>query len=225
MLSGFLGYLALLVLGALISVASALWVRSTYTRYSKQANSSGLTGAEVAREILDRNGLQAVKIEPVAGRLTDHYDSRARAVRLSEENFGGSSVAAASIAAHESGHAVQDATGYVPMKLRAGILPVVSVGAQVWPLLFLMGIFGFGSLFIQLAVAAFAVVLLFHLVTLPVEVNASRRAYRLLSNYGIVSSTEATSVQRVLRAAAFTYVAAILTSVLALGYLTLTSRR
>lgn len=225
MLSGILGYLALLVMGVLVSAAAAIWVRSTYATYSKQPAVSGLTGAEVAREILDRNGLERVRVEPVPGRLTDHYDPRAKAVRLSEGNFGASSVAAASIAAHEAGHALQDASGYVPMKLRYGISPLVGIGAQVWPFLLLMGIFGLGSVFIQLAVAAFAAVLLFHLVTLPVEFNASRRAHGLLGSYGIVSGAEASGVRRVLRAAGLTYVAAALTAVLTLGYLLVLSRQ
>lgn len=224
MMSGILGYLALLVLGALVSV-TAVWVRSTYATYSKQPTARGLTGAEVAREILDRNGLGQVRVVPVPGRLTDHYDPRAKAVRLSEGNFGISSVAAAGIAAHESGHALQDASGYVPMKFRYGISPLVGIGAQAWPFLFLMGIFGLGSVFIQLAVTAFAAVLVFHLVTLPVEFNASRRAHKLLGSYEIVSGAEASGVRRVLRAAGLTYVAAALTAVLALGYLLLLSRQ
>ena len=221
---GFGGYLLIMIVGALISGAAALWVRSSYARWSKQQSSSGLTGAEVARMILDRNGLTRVRVEPVPGVLTDHYDPRAKAVRLSEGNFRGSSVAAVSVAAHECGHALQDAGGYVPMRLRAGIFPLVNLGAQLWLPLFLLGVMGFGELFIQLAVIAFSAVLLFHIVTLPVEIDASRRAYGILGRYGIVSTKEGRGVRRVLTAAAFTYIAAALTALLTLLYLLFVSR-
>jgi len=148
----------------------------------------------VARAILDRNGLWKVRVEPVAGTLTDHYDPSRKAVRLSEGNFRGSSIAAVSVAAHECGHAIQDGTGYLPMKLRAGLLPIVNLGAQLWfPLFFagiVMGGAGLGQLFMQLSVLAFAGVLAFHVVTLPVEFDASRRAYGLLTRYGLLSRHE-----------------------------------
>ena len=217
-------YLLIMIVGTLISGAAALWVRSSYARWSKQQSSSGLTGAEVARMILDRNGLTRVRVEPVPGVLTDHYDPRAKVVRLSEGNFRGSSVAAVSVAAHECGHALQDAGGYVPMRLRAGIFPLVNLGAQLWLPLFLLGVMGFGELFIQLAVIAFSAVLLFHIVTLPVEIDASRRAYGILGRYGIVSTKEGRGVRRVLTAAAFTYIAAALTALLTLLYLLFVSR-
>jgi len=216
---GFVGYLLVMILGALISGAAALWVRSSYKKYSKEASASGLTGAQVARMILDRNGLTNVRVEPVAGQLTDHYDPRSKVVRLSEDNFSKNSIAGVSVAAHEVGHAIQDASGYVPMKLRSGLVPIVNFGSQLWMPLFMMGIFGLGTFFIQLAVIAFAGVLLFHVVTLPVEINASTRAYGLLTRYGILSSREAGGTRRVLTAAAFTYIAAALTSLLTLLYL------
>ncbi len=222
------GYFLVMVLGAVVSGVAALWVRSSYSRWSKRISASGLSGAEVARAILDRNGLWNVRVEPVAGTLTDHYDPSRKAVRLSEENFRGSSIAAVSVAAHECGHAIQDGTGYLPMKLRAGLLPIVNLGAQLWfPLFFagiVMGGAGLGQLFIQLAVLAFAGVLAFHVVTLPVEFDASRRAYGLLTRYGLLSRHEAGGTKRVLTAAAFTYVAAALTSLLTLLYLILVSR-
>ena len=162
------GYLLVMIVGAVISGLAALWVRSSYSKYSKQRSASGLTGAQTARMILDRNGLSNVRVEPVAGQLTDHYDPRTKVVRLSEGNFSKPSIAAVSVAAHECGHAIQDATGYVPMKLRAGLFPIVNLGAQLWfPLFFagiVMGGAGLGQLFIQLAVLAFAGVLAFHLV-------------------------------------------------------------
>jgi uncharacterized protein len=222
---GFGGYLIVMIVGALVSGAAALWVRSSYSKYSKQPSASGLTGAQVARTILDRNNLSNVKVEPVAGQLTDHYDPRSKVVRLSEGNFRNNSIAAVSVAAHECGHAIQDATGYVPMKLRAGLFPIVNFAGQLWFPLFFLGILGFGSFFVQLAVIAFAGVLLFHVVTLPVEINASTRAYGILTRYGMLSRSEADGTRRVLTAAAFTYIAAALTSLLTLLYLLAVSRQ
>jgi Zn-dependent membrane protease YugP len=221
---GFFGYIVLMVVGMIISGAAAFWVRSSYKKYSKQMSASGLTGAQTARMILDRSNLSNVRVEPVAGRLTDHYDPRSKTVRLSEGNFGQNSIAAVSVAAHEVGHAIQDATGYVPMKLRAGLFPIVNFAGQLWfPLFFLAIIMGVGTatgqLFIQLAVIAFLGILAFHVVTLPVEVNASTRAYGLLTRYGILSHSEAGGTKRVLTAAAFTYIAAALTALLTLLYL------
>ncbi len=217
-------YILVMIVGALISGAAALWVRSSYSKYSKQPSASGLTGAQTARTILNRDGLTNVRVEPVAGTLTDHYDPMRNAVRLSESNFRNSSVAAVSVAAHECGHAIQDATGYVPMRLRAGLFPVVAFSSQIWLPLFLIGIFVGAPLFIQLAAIVFAGVLAFHVVTLPVEIDASRRAYGLLTRYGILSHAEADGTRRVLTAAAFTYIAAALTAFLTLLYLLLLSQ-
>jgi len=213
-----------MIVGALVSGAAAIWVRSSYSKYSKKMSASGLTGQQVARTILDRNNLSNVRVEPVAGQLTDHYDPRSKVVRLSEGNFRSNSIAAVSVAAHECGHAIQDGSGYLPMKLRAGLFPIVNFAGQLWfPLFFLAIIMGIGtslgSLFIQLAVIAFAGVLLFHVVTLPVEINASTRAYGILTRYGILSREEAGGTRRVLTAAAFTYIAAALTAFLTLLYL------
>ena len=202
-----------------ISGAAALWVRSSYKKYSKQMSYSGMTGAEVARTILDRNNLSNVRVEPVAGRLTDHYDPRSKVVRLSEGNFNKNSIAAVSVAAHECGHAIQDGVGYVPMKLRAGIFPVVAFSSQIWVYLFIAGLFGLGNFFIQLAAILFLAVLAFHVVTLPVEINASTRAYGILTRYGMLSAREAGGTKRVLTAAAFTYIAAALTAVITFLYL------
>lgn len=219
-----------MILGAAISGVVSLWLRSTYGKYSQKMSNSGLTGAQTARMILDRNGLTNVRVEPIAGKLTDHYDPRSKVVRLSEDNFSKPSIAGVSVAAHEVGHAIQDHSGYVPMKLRSGLVPIVNIGGQLWTPLFIMGIVmgasaGLGQIFIQLAVVAFAGVLLFHVVTLPVEINASTRAYGLLTRYGILSTTEASGTRRVLTAAAFTYIAAAVTSLLTLLYLVLLSRQ
>src|SRR5919107_464801 len=193
-----------MVVGMVISGAAALWVRSSYKKYSKEMSASGLTGAQTARMILDRNGLSNV--------------------RLSEGNFSKNSVAGVSVAAHEVGHAIQDASGYLPMKLRAGIFPVVAFSSQIWVYLFIAGIFmggasGAGQFFIQLAAILFLAVLAFKVVTLPVEINASTRAYGLLTRYGVLSAREAGGTRRVLTAAAFTYIAAALTAVLTFLYL------
>ena len=216
---GFYGYILLMIVGMVISGAAALWVRSSYKKYSKQASASGLTGAQTARMILDRNGLSNVKVEPVAGQLTDHYDPRSKTVRLSEGNFSKNSIAAVSVAAHECGHAIQDASGYLPMKARAGLFPIVSFSSQLWMPLFIMGIFTQVPFFYQIAAILFLGVLAFHVVTLPVEINASTRAYGILTRYGILSASEAGGTRRVLTAAAFTYIAAALTALLTLLYL------
>ncbi len=227
-----LGFYLVMGLGLLISALAGVWVKSSYSKYSKQRSYSGMTGAEVARTILDRNGLTNVRVEPVAGQLTDHYDPSSKVVRLSEGNFAQNSIAAVSVAAHEVGHAIQDATGYLPMKARAGLFPVVNFSNQLFmPLLFggflmggLSGQGGLGTTLIQIAAVLFIAVFAFHVVTLPVEINASTRAYGLLTRYGILSHNEAGGTRRVLTAAAFTYIAAALTSLLTLVYLLLVSR-
>jgi Zn-dependent membrane protease YugP len=213
------GYILVMVVGIAISGIAAIWVRSTYSKYSKQPSRSGLPGAQVARAILDRNNLSNVRVEPVPGTLTDHYDPRSKVVRLSESNYRGNSIAAVSVAAHECGHAIQDASGYLPMKLRSGLFPLVAFSSQIWLPLFFIGVFVGAPLFIQLAAILFGAVLAFHLVTLPVEINASTRAYDLLTRYGLLSREEAEGTRRVLSAAAFTYIAAALTAFLTLLYL------
>ena len=227
-----LGFYLVMGLGLLISALAGMWVKSSYSKYSKQRSYSGMTGAQVARTILDRNGLTNVRVEPVAGQLTDHYDPRSKVVRLSEGNFAQNSIASVSVAAHEVGHAIQDATGYLPMKARSGLFPIVNFSNQLFmPLLFggfimggLSGQGGLGTTLIQLAAVLFIAVFAFHVVTLPVEINASTRAYGLLTRYGILSHNEAGGTRRVLTAAAFTYIAAALTSLLTLVYLLLVSR-
>ena len=227
-----LGFYVVMILGFVISGLAGLWVKSSYSKYSKKMSNSGMTGAQVARSILDRNGLTDVKVEPVAGQLTDHYDPRSKVVRLSEDNFNKNSIAGVSVAAHEVGHAIQDATGYMPMKLRAGIFPIVNFSNQLFmPLVFggfILGGFsggGLGTTLIQIAAILFLAVFAFHVVTLPVEINASTRAYGQLTRYGILSNTEAGGTKRVLTAAAFTYIAAALTALLTLAWLLLASRQ
>lgn len=231
-MNGYFGYILIMILGAIISGLAALWVRSSYAKYSQKFSASGMTGQQVARTILDRNGLYNVRVEPVAGQLTDHYDPRAKVVRLSEANFGKSSVAGVSVAAHECGHAIQDARGYIPMKMRSGLFPIVNFSNQLFmPLIFgglILGGFhgvGLGVLLIKLAAILFIAVLAFHVITLPVEINASTRAYGLLKNYGLLSSSEIGGTRRVLTAAAFTYIAAALTALLMFLYLLFASRQ
>ncbi len=217
--------------GMAISGIVALWLRRTYSKYSKQRSYSGMSGEQIARSILDRNGLSNVPVEPVAGQLTDHYDPRTKVVRLSEGNFRSDSIAAASVAAHEVGHAIQDASGYLPMKLRSGIVPIVNFSNQLFmPLLFggfILGGFsgpGLGQTLIFSAALIFSAVFIFQVVTLPVEVNASTRAYGQLTRYGFLSSSEAAGTKRVLSAAAMTYIAAAVGSLLILLTLFLGSR-
>lgn len=217
--------------GMAISGVVAIWLKRTYSKYSKQRSYSGMSGEQVARSILDRNGLGSVPVEPVAGQLTDHYDPRSKVVRLSEGNFRSDSIAAASVAAHEVGHAIQDASGYVPMKLRSGIVPIVNFSNQLFmPLLFggfILGGFsgsGLGQTLITAAVVVFLAVFAFQVVTLPVEINASTRAYGQLTRYGFLSSSEAAGTKRVLSAAAMTYIAAAVGSLLILLTLFLGSR-
>ena len=228
-----LGFYVVMFAGMAISGVVAIWLKRTYSKYSKQKSYSGMSGAQVARAILDRNGLNNVPVEPVAGQLTDHYDPSSKVVRLSEGNFRSDSIAAASVAAHEVGHAIQDASGYVPMKLRSGIVPIVNFSNQLFmPLLFggfILGGFsgqgGLGQMLVLGAAVVFMAVFAFHVVTLPVEINASTRAYGQLTRYGFLSSTEAAGTKRVLSAAAMTYIAAALTSLLMVVYLLLAARQ
>ena len=218
------GYILVIIAGVALSGLAQLWVRGSYSKYSKERSYSGMTGAQVARAILDRNGLTNVRVEPVPGQLTDHYDPRSKVVRLSEGNFATNSIAAVSVAAHEVGHAIQDASGYMPMKLRSGLVPIANFSNQLFFPLILMGMFMGAPFFIELAAILFIGVLAFHVVTLPVEINASTRAYGQLTRFGILSASEAGGTRRVLSAAAFTYIAVALTSLLMVVYLLLASR-
>ena len=167
----------------------------------------GFTGAQVARKILDLNGLTHVTVEMVRGSLTDHYDPVKKVIRLSESVYSSSSVASLGVAAHETGHAIQHATGYIPVKLRTFVFPLVSISSRISLPLALLGlILGFPSL-VQFGIILFAVVVLFQIITLPVEFNASRRALRILEDTAILADAEVSMASKVLRAAALTYVA------------------
>ncbi len=185
-------------------------VKGTYRKYSKEPNSLNMTGGQIARRILDRNGLTGVQVMPIPGELTDHYDPRVKEVHLSEHVYNGRSVSSASIAAHEVGHALQHANGYVPLSLRASILPVASFGSTAAFPLFLAGLFFRIPVLMDIGIIFFAAALLFHIITLPVEFNASHRAIVELGNGLIVRQDELRGNKKVLNAAALTYVASTL---------------
>lgn len=195
-------------------------VSSAYNNYSKVKNRNGITGAQAARSILDANGLSGISIEIIPGRLSDHYDPRKKVMRLSQSVYNEASIASVAIAAHESGHAIQHSENYMPLKLRNLIaIPVSLVSRLSWPLLIVgliiiqMGYYSQGNLIFNLGVIAFAGVVLFHTVTLPVEFNASKRAIALLTEQGIIYPEEAGGAKKVLSAAALTYVASLAVAV------------
>lgn len=191
-------------------------VSSTFNKYLRVRNSYGYTGYDVARRLLDINGLQNVPIERVGGRLSDHYDPRKRVLRLSQDVFNGSSLASVGVAAHECGHAIQHSEGYAPLIVRNTIAPVASFGSQAsW--LFIIGgfIFSWGAL-IDIGILLFSAAVIFQIITLPVEFNASSRAVALLEGNGLVPSNEIKPTREVLKAAALTYVAAAFTAVMQL---------
>jgi len=219
--------MGLYLIGGIAFLASMLiqWrLKSAYAVWGKVRNSGNLTGAEVAAQILRRNGIHDVKVEPIAGTLTDHYDPRSKRVRLSQGNFGGTSVAALGVAAHEVGHAMQDAQGYMPMRLRAGLVPVASLGSSMGPYIAIGGMMLGLSGMVTLGIVLFSAAVLFQLVTLPVEFDASRRAITQLDSLGIVDPKEKAGATRVLKAAGLTYVAAAATSFTYLLYFILMSR-
>jgi hypothetical protein len=207
----------LLLIPALILAGWAQFkVKGTYDRYSRIAARNGLTAKDVARRILDANGLRNIPVERIAGSLTDHYDPKAKTLRLSETVFSSPSIAAIGVAAHEAGHALQDAEAYAPLKLRNSIVPVVSLGSGLaFPLFFIGFLFG-TPLLMDVGILFFLGVLLFHLVTLPVEYNASGRALRILDSTGILAADEMQGARAVLNAAALTYVAATVMAALQL---------
>ena len=198
-------------------------VRSAFAEYSRYRSSSGATGAEVARAILDQNGLGNVGIEPVEGELSDHYDPRKKTLFLSEPVYDSPSLAALGVAAHESGHAVQDARAYAPLKLRQGIWPVASFGSNLGPILAIVGIMllfatqaGWAKVIAEIGIVVFAAATFFSVLTLPVEYNASRRALIMLEQGGFITAAERPHAKKVLDAAALTYLAAALVSVMML---------
>lgn len=206
-------YYLLLVMPALIF---AMWAQSrvstTFNRFSRVRTASNMTGYESARRILDANGLRNVQIERVAGKLTDHFDPKANIIRLSESVYNSNSVAAVGVAAHEAGHAVQYSTAYMPIKIRAAIIPITQIGSTLSMPLVLLGFFMSAPSLINLGILLFATVTVFQLVTLPVEFNASTRAVAALEMGGSIADEEIYGVKKVLSAAALTYVAALAVS-------------
>ncbi len=198
----------LLVPVLIFSIWAQIKVKSTFKKFQNISSSRGMTGADAARFILNQNGITDVEIEPVAGELSDHYDPRVKKVRLSENNFRGRSLSALAVAAHEVGHAIQHNVGYAPLQMRHTILPVTNIASWAAFPLFLIGMFMNTPFLMDLGIVFFAAVVLFHLVTLPVEFNASTRALVQLESNGLLVSQEITGAKKVLNAAAMTYVAA-----------------
>ena len=206
----------LLIIGMILSMAASARVKSTFSIYSRVRSASGLTGAEAARRILHMAGITDVTVVPISGSLTDHYDPRNKQMALSQDVYDRTSVAAIGVAAHECGHAIQDAQNYVPLNLRSAIVPVANIGSTLsWPL-FLAGLILSIRPLLTLGILLFSFAVLFQLVTLPVEFNASARALKMLGSSGMLGTDEVKSAKKVLTAAALTYVAALASSILQL---------
>jgi Zn-dependent membrane protease YugP len=218
-------FLICTVVPLLFGLWAQMQVRRTFKRYSEVPTSNGLTGAQAAASVLSASGITGVAIRPVAGRLSDHYDPRSRTLNLSEDVGQAATVAALGVAAHEAGHAVQDARGYKPMRIRQTLVPAASIGSQLWIFPAFLGLI-IGSLgLVNIGLVLFLAVVVFQLVTLPVEFDASRRALVALEGGGLLGTTELDGARAVLRAAALTYVAALAASIGQLIYFFLASRR
>lgn len=207
----------LIIISALISLFAQFLVNSRFSKYSRVRSRSGMTGAQAAERILQSQGIYDVAIQRVSGKLTDHYDPRNKTLNLSDAVYANTSVAAVGVAAHECGHAIQHARGYAPLSFRSALVPVANIGSQLSWLFIILGIFFGGShTLIMIGILMFSAAVLFQLVTLPVEFNASGRALKLLSETGILQKDEVSDTRKVLSAAALTYVAAAATAVLQL---------
>lgn len=193
-------------------------VKSAFSKYSRVRNTTGITGAQAARRILDSNGLTHVDVERTQGMLSDHYDPRSKTLRLSPAVYEGPTLAAVGVAAHEAGHALQDKTGYAPLQLRSAMVPTVQIGSWLGPIIFLAGLFMSLTPLAWAGLILFGATAVFALVTLPVEFNASNRAKQLLVSQGILAPQEMGGVNKVLDAAALTYVAAALQAIMTLLY-------
>lgn len=208
-----------IIIGVLICSVASVRVKSTFSRFSGMRNHLGLTGAQVAERVLHGAGIYDVRIERTSGHLTDHYDPRNKVLRLSDSTYGQCSVAAVGVAAHECGHAIQHAKGYAPLQFRSALVPIANFGSAIsWPLI-VLGLFISGKssiLFINIGILAFSLAVLFQLVTLPVEYNASGRAVRILAETGMMQGEEIVAAKKVLNAAALTYVASAASAILQL---------
>lgn len=210
-----MNYLALIIVTLILGFGTQAYINSSYKKYSKVDSGTGLTGAQVARKMLDDNGLHHVQIRHVSGTLSDHYDPRSQTVNLSDGIYDSTSVSAAAVACHECGHAVQHAVGYAPMSVRTALVPLANFGSSAWLVLLCIGIFLNMSGLVLLACVVYGFAVLFQVVTLPVEFNASRRGLAYANNtLGVAGS----GAKTVLTAAALTYVAAALTSIMQLLY-------
>lgn len=209
----------LVLIGVVICMLASFKMNATFRRYSRMRNHSGITGREAAEQILRQAGIYDVRVEHVAGNLTDHYDPRSKVLRLSDATYNSASVAALGVAAHECGHAIQHDTGYIPLQIRGALVPVVNFGSMIaWPLI-LLGLFftsRSSGMFLNLGILAFSLAVLFQIVTLPVEFNASGRAIRILGGSGLLYEDEVHATKKVLFAAALTYVAGAISSILQL---------
>lgn len=213
---GFDSTYLLVLIGVVICLMASAKMNSTFNRYSRVRSASGMTGRDAAQRILQSAGIYDVRVEHVAGNLSDHYDPRSKVLRLSDATYNSTSVAAIGVAAHECGHAMQHAHGYAPLKLRSILVPVASFGSNIaWPLI-LIGLFIGGSSLLNLGILAFSMAVIFQLVTLPVEFNASRRAMQVLGSTGILYGDELHATRKVLSAAALTYVASAASAILQL---------
>jgi Zn-dependent membrane protease YugP len=207
----------LVIIGVLITMAASSGVKSTYAKYQKVRSLSGITAAEAAERILHGAGLYDVRIEHISGDLTDNYDPRSKVLHLSDSTYRSTSVAAIGVAAHECGHAIQDAESYAPLRIRGAIVPVVNFGSALsWPLILIGVLFSFNQTLITVGILLFSLTVLFQLVTLPVEFNASSRALRILRSSRILYDEEISGASKVLKAAAMTYVAGAAASLLQL---------
>lgn len=199
----------LVIIGFVISMLASAMVDSAMSKYHKVSNSTGITGAECARRILDNEGLYQVQVEELGSDKGDHFDPSANAVRLSRKNYHGRTLTAMGVAAHECGHAIQHAKGYAPLNIRSALVPVVNIGSRLGMPLILLGVLlSWNQTLIQIGIWAFASAVVFQLVTLPVEFNASARAVAKVEQYGLLTSDETRGCRKVLTAAAMTYVAA-----------------
>ena len=209
----------LVIIGAVISMIASSRVNSEFRKYSRVASRSGLTGAQAAMELLHSQGIYDVSVQHIAGNLTDHFDPRNKTVSLSDPVYNSTSLAAIGVAAHECGHAMQHDKGYAPLAIRSALLPVANIGSTLsWPLIIIGLLIGgsASSFLINLGIIFFMGALLFQIVTLPVEFDASARALRLLESTGMMAQDEVSGSRKVLKAAALTYVAAVAASILQL---------
>jgi hypothetical protein len=216
---GSIEHLLFMAPAILLGLWAQMRLSTTFGKYSRVGLNSGLSGAEAARVILDRAGLMNVPVQEVGGHLSDHYDPTKRALRLSSANFHGRSVAAVGVAAHEAGHALQHQAAYAPLQLRMAIVPVTQFASYAWIILILLGMFFAMTKLVWLGIGVFSIIMFFQLITLPVEFDASKRAKEQLLTLGLVQRGESQGVSRVLNAAAWTYVAALVSSLMQLLYL------